>query len=127
MKKAIVSMLFVMVMSVASFALAQDQAAAPVPAADQAAAATQEAAPAPAAVEETSVEAADNNYKKFAPIGCGLVIIGAGIGIGKIGGSAVESMARQPEAAGVIQTAMILAAALVEGATLFALVICLIM
>ncbi|MBE6425293.1 MAG: ATP synthase F0 subunit C [Planctomycetaceae bacterium] len=66
-------------------------------------------------------------YKQFAPIGCGIIIFGASFGIGKIGGSAVESMARQPEAAGAIQTAMILAAALVEGATLFALVICLIL
>ncbi|MCB1326303.1 MAG: ATP synthase F0 subunit C [Spirochaetales bacterium] len=56
-------------------------------------------------------------------LGAGLVIIGAGIGIGRIGGQAVEGMSRQPEAAGKIQTAMIIAAALVEGATLFALVI----
>jgi len=122
-KKAIISMLFVMVMSVASFALAQD--AAPAAAQDAApAAAAQDAAPA----ETAEVAApANNTYKQFAPIGCGLIIFGAGFGIGKIGGSAVESMARQPEAAGAIQTAMILAAALVEGATLFALVICMIM
>jgi F-type H+-transporting ATPase subunit c len=56
-------------------------------------------------------------------VGAGLVIIGAGIGIGRIGGQAVEGMSRQPEAAGRIQTAMIIAAALIEGATLFALVI----
>lgn len=55
-------------------------------------------------------------------IGIGLVIIGAGLGIGRIGGSAVEAMARQPEAGGRIQTAMIIAAALVEGATVIALV-----
>ncbi len=123
MKKVIISMLFVMVMSVASFALAQD--AAPAAAQDAApAAAAQDAAPA----ETAEVAApANNTYKQFAPIGCGLIIFGAGFGIGKIGGSAVESMARQPEAAGAIQTAMILAAALVEGATLFALVICMIM
>ncbi|MDR1382968.1 MAG: ATP synthase F0 subunit C [Planctomycetaceae bacterium] len=58
-------------------------------------------------------------------IGAGLVLIGAAYGIGKIGSAAVESMARQPEVAGRIQTAMILAAALVEGAAMFALVICL--
>ncbi|MDO4551212.1 MAG: ATP synthase F0 subunit C [Planctomycetia bacterium] len=58
-------------------------------------------------------------------IGCGVVIFGAGLGIGRIGASAVESMSRQPEAAGSIQTAMILSAALIEGVTLFALVICL--
>ena len=51
-------------------------------------------------------------------------IIGAGYGIGKIGAAAVESMARQPEVAGNIQTAMIIAAALIEGVTLFALIVC---
>ena len=56
-------------------------------------------------------------------IGVGLVIVGAGLGIGKIGGSAVESIARQPEASGPIGTNMILTAALVEGATLFAVVV----
>jgi len=55
----------------------------------------------------------------------GLVIIGAGLGIGRIGATAVESMARQPEVAGNIQTAMIIAAALVEGVTFFALIVCL--
>jgi F-type H+-transporting ATPase subunit c len=57
-------------------------------------------------------------------IGAGLVVIGAGLGIGKLAASAVESMARQPEVAGSIQTAMIIAAALIEGFTFFALVIC---
>jgi F-type H+-transporting ATPase subunit c len=56
-------------------------------------------------------------------IGAGLVIIGAALGIGRLGGSAVESMARQPETAGNIQTAMIIAAALIEGVTFFALII----
>jgi F-type H+-transporting ATPase subunit c len=56
-------------------------------------------------------------------LGVGLVLIGAGIGIGRIGSSAVESIARQPEAAGTIGTNMIIAAALVEGAALFGLVI----
>ncbi|MGD9721738.1 MAG: ATP synthase F0 subunit C [Pirellulales bacterium] len=59
-----------------------------------------------------------------AALGAGLVILGAGFGIGKIGASAVESMARQPEVAGNIQTAMIIAAALIEGATFFALIVC---
>lgn len=58
--------------------------------------------------------------------GAGLVIIGAGLGIAKIGASAVESMARQPEASGDIRGAMILAAALIEGATFFALIVCII-
>jgi F-type H+-transporting ATPase subunit c len=52
-----------------------------------------------------------------------LVIIGAGYGIGRIGSAAVESIARQPEAAGSIQTAMIITAAMIEGATLVALLI----
>lgn len=59
-------------------------------------------------------------------IGAALTIIGAGLGIGKIGTAAVESMARQPEVAGQIQTAMIIAAALIEGVTFFALIICII-
>ena len=63
--------------------------------------------------------------KAGAAIGCGLVIIGGGLGIGKIGAGAVESMARQPELAGGIQTAMIISAALIEGVTFFALIICL--
>lgn len=56
--------------------------------------------------------------------GAGLVIIGAAFGIGRIGSSAVESMARQPEVAGNIQTAMIISAALIEGATFFGLIVC---
>ena len=56
--------------------------------------------------------------------GCGLVAIGAGYGIGKLASSALESMARQPEVAGSIQTAMIIAAALIEGFTFYALYIC---
>jgi F-type H+-transporting ATPase subunit c len=52
----------------------------------------------------------------IAAIGAGLAAIGAGIGIGRIGGSALEAMARQPELAGKIQTVMLIAAALVEGA-----------
>lgn len=58
-------------------------------------------------------------------IGMGLAVIGAGIGIGRIGGSAVESMARQPEATGSITTGMLLTAAFVEGAALFAVVVAL--
>ena len=65
----------------------------------------------------------DGARKIGAGIGAGLVIMGAGAGIGRIGASAVESMARQPEAAGQIQTAMIITAALIEGAALFGLII----
>ncbi|MFT5903434.1 MAG: F-type H+-transporting ATPase subunit c, partial [Flammeovirgaceae bacterium] len=56
----------------------------------------------------------------FAGIGAGLAAIGAGMGIGRIGASALESMARQPEATGDIRANMIVAAALVEGVALFA-------
>ena len=59
----------------------------------------------------------------LAGIGAGLVAIGAGIGIGKIGASAVESTARQPEVASKIQTMMLIAAALIEGAALFGIVV----
>ena len=59
-------------------------------------------------------------------VGAGLAIVGAGMGIGNIGGRATEAIARQPEAGGRIFTTMIISAALIEGATLFALVICLI-
>ena len=61
----------------------------------------------------------------LAGLGAGLAAVGAGIGIGRIGGSALESMARQPEMSGDIRANMILAAALVEGAAFFAMVICL--
>ena len=56
-------------------------------------------------------------------IGAGLATMGGAAGIGRIGGSAVESMARQPAAAGQISTAMIITAAMIEGATLFAVVV----
>jgi F-type H+-transporting ATPase subunit c len=59
-----------------------------------------------------------------AGIGAAIAIIGAGYGFGRIGAAALESMARQPEIAGRIQTAMIVIAALLEGATFFALLIC---
>jgi F-type H+-transporting ATPase subunit c len=65
----------------------------------------------------------DGARKLGGAIGAGLVIMGGAAGIGRIGGSAVESMARQPEAAGQINTAMIITAALIEGATLFAVVV----
>ena len=54
-------------------------------------------------------------------VGAGLVVIGAGLGIGKIGAAALEGMARQPEQAGKLQTAMLIAAALVEGVAFAAL------
>ena len=60
-------------------------------------------------------------------IGVGLTVIGGGLGIGRIGGSAVEAIARQPEAGGRIGTNMIIAAALIEGFTFFALIIALLL
>ena len=60
-----------------------------------------------------------------AAIGAGLAVIGAGLGIGKIGGSAMEAIARQPEASGDIRMNMIIAAALIEGVALLAVVVCL--
>jgi F-type H+-transporting ATPase subunit c len=62
-----------------------------------------------------------------AGLGAALTIIGAGWGFGRIGAAALESMARQPEIAGRIQTAMIVIAALLEGATFFALIVCILM
>jgi F-type H+-transporting ATPase subunit c len=59
----------------------------------------------------------------IAALGAGLAVIGAGIGIGQVGGKAMEGISRQPEAASKIQTAMIIAAALIEGAALFGVVV----
>jgi F-type H+-transporting ATPase subunit c len=59
----------------------------------------------------------------IAAIGAGLAVIGAGLGIGRIGGSAMDAIARQPEATSKIQTAMIIAAALIEGVALFGVVV----
>jgi F-type H+-transporting ATPase subunit c len=57
-------------------------------------------------------------------LGAGIATVGAGLGIGKIGGSAMDAIARQPEATGKIQTNMILTSAFVEGVALFAVVAC---
>ncbi|MBO5677377.1 MAG: ATP synthase F0 subunit C [Bacteroidaceae bacterium] len=62
--------------------------------------------------------------KLGAALGAGLATVGAGLGIGKIGSSAMEAIARQPEASGDIRTSMIIAAALVEGVALFSVVVC---
>ena len=63
--------------------------------------------------------------KAGATIGAGIAVIGAGLGIGRIGSSAMEAIARQPESAGDIRTNMIIVAALVEGVALFAVIVCL--
>ena len=83
-----------------------------------------------AAFAQEAAEAADAAVKaapllNFSTLGAGLAIIGAAYGIGRIGSSAVESMARQPEVAGSVNSAMIISAALIEGATFFALIVCL--
>jgi F-type H+-transporting ATPase subunit c len=73
---------------------------------------------------EAAIEIAKENLSLLgAAIGLGLTVLGAGLGIGWIGSNAVQGIARQPEAAGNIQTTGIILAALIEGAALFALVI----
>ncbi len=62
-----------------------------------------------------------------AGLGAALAVVGAGLGIGKLATAALEASGRQPEMAGGIRTTMIIAAALIEGVTLFALVICIIL
>ena len=71
------------------------------------------------------LQAAADNSKGLAGIGAGLAAIGAGLGVGRIGASATEGIARQPEASGKIQTAMLITAAMVEAVALFAVVLCL--
>jgi F-type H+-transporting ATPase subunit c len=61
-----------------------------------------------------------------AAIGAGIAVLGAGLGIGRIGGTAMEAIARQPEAAGDIRTNMLVSAALIEGVAFFAVVVCLV-
>ena len=73
----------------------------------------------PAMAQDGQASIEFSNY-----FGVGLTVIGAAYGIGKLACSALESMARQPEVAGSIQTAMIIAAALIEGFTFYALFIC---
>jgi F-type H+-transporting ATPase subunit c len=82
-----------------------------------------------AEVDPTKVSGASNTMggitlgQGLAAIGAGLAVVGGALGIGMIGKGALESIARQPDAKGPIGTNMILAAALVEGATLFAIVV----
>ena len=107
--------LLLVVFAICAPTFAQGDAA---PAADQ---------PAAAAAEETAVAApAANKGLQIAgcAIGAGIVILGAGWGIGIIGSKAVEGTSRQPEAGGSIMTQMIISAALIEGVTFFALIVC---
>ena len=62
-----------------------------------------------------------------AGLGAGLAVIGAALGIGKLAAAALEGSARQPEASGDIRTTMIIAAALIEGAAFFGLIVCILM
>ena len=105
--------LLLVVFAICAPAFAQDANA---PAAQPAATATEEAAAAPAA---------NNGFKIFGcALGAGIIILGAGWGIGTIGSKAVEGTSRQPEAGGAIMTQMIISAALIEGVTFFALIVC---
>lgn len=72
----------------------------------------------------TTLLAAEGLAQLGCGLGAGIATIGAGLGIGKIGGSAMDAIARQPEAAGKIQSGMILTAAFVEGCALFAIAAC---
>jgi F-type H+-transporting ATPase subunit c len=85
------------------------------------------AAPLWAADGTSSVSYTFSGSAVGAGIGAGITLIGAGLGFGRIGAAALEGMARQPEVAGRIQTAMIVIAALLEGATFFALVVCILL
>lgn len=67
----------------------------------------------------------DNSHRAYRAIGAGMAVIGAGIGIGRIGGSACESIARQPETAQQVQSAGIIFAALIEGAAFAGILLCL--
>ena len=62
-----------------------------------------------------------------AGLGAGLAVVGVGLGIGRLAAAAMEGSARQPTAIGDIRTSMIIAAALIEGATLFAIVVCMLL
>lgn len=83
----------------------------------------------PAKQHQQAVDLAKVNsslWKPLAAVGAGLVTIGGGLGIGRLAASALDGTARQPEAGGAIRTTMIIAAALIEGFTFFALIVCII-
>jgi F-type H+-transporting ATPase subunit c len=124
--------LVVMFLVVAMPALAQDEVSSRVEGITEAAQALDEVEAAEAAgtalkiAEALKIEPGANAWIFFGgAFGAAMIIFSAAYGISKIGTAAVESMARQPEVAGNIQTAMIIAAALVEGVTFFGLIVCL--
>ncbi len=104
-------------------AMAQEPA--PAAAAEEAEPAAEEAEPAAEEAEPAGPDVvAGNQMKKFGgALGAGIAVIGGGLGIGLIGGKATEAIARQPEAGAAVQTAMIISAALIEGATFFAIIV----
>jgi F-type H+-transporting ATPase subunit c len=79
--------------------------------------------PAAFAQEASTAAGADYMRKFGGAIGAGIALIGGGLGIGLIGAKATEAIARQPEAGAAVQTAMIISAALIEGATFFAVIV----
>jgi F-type H+-transporting ATPase subunit c len=85
------------------------------------------AAPAWASLPDTSAQGAFRGTALGVGLGAAITMIGAGWGFGRIGAAALESMARQPEVQGRLFTTMLLIAALLEGATFFALIVCLLM
>lgn len=105
--------LLLVVFAISAPAFAQEPAA---PATEPAAAAEETAVAAPAANKGLQIVGC--------AIGAGIIILGAGWGIGTIGSKAVEGTSRQPEAGGSIMTQMIISAALIEGVTFFALIVC---
>ena len=80
-----------------------------------------------AALAQDGGEVAGGLHYFGAAVGGGIIVVGAGIGIGRLTAAACESIARQPEVKDDIRGAMILAAALIEGAAFFALVVCIVM
>jgi F-type H+-transporting ATPase subunit c len=76
-------------------------------------------------LQANAAEVSANWMKMGAAFAASIAVIGAAFGIGKIGRSALESIARQPEAANDLRSSMIVASALIEGATFFAIVVCL--
>src|SRR4051794_20786504 len=78
----------------------------------------------PALAQATVTNSTLSGSSLGAGLGAALTIVGAGYGFGRIGSAALESMARQPEVAGRVQTAMLIIAALLEGATFFSLIVC---
>jgi len=80
----------------------------------------------PTFAQDAATEGADTYARMFRAVGAGLAVLGAGIGIGKIGGAACESIARQPDMASNVQGAGIIFAALIEGAAFAAILLCLV-